>query len=906
MHITELSRHGVEESLIRLWLKAGHERLLPIQQLAVQRYGLFNGESLLVSAPTSSGKTFIGEMAIANALSMGKKAFYLVPLKALATEKFEAFRERYGPRGARVVVSTRDYREYDRAIEDDAFQIAIVVYEKMQQLLTRKSTLLQRVGLVVADEIQMLSDPERGPDLEVLLTRLRQSKVSFQFVGLSAVLRNNDLLSRWLNARFLEHYERPVELRRGILYEGEFAYETHNSHSRAVEQLPGASEGPAWKVIMSTALGLAAKGEQSLIFLSDKNSTRQMASKAAEEFNGKPAVEAIEELRSLEETRSRQMLIECLQSGIAFHNADLCIEERTVIERHFRLGSIRIICATPTLAVGVNLPVKNVFLEPMLWDDADGKGKPCKRPLTKGEYDNMGGRAGRLSLEENFGRSILVATTPLERTVYQNLYFKAELEELEPRLAGGDLETHAMNLVAAGAADSRQEIARFLRNTFTGLRHAKALSENEGKFEEKIGAAVKRCSEHGILRDVEGRLVPLPLGQLCALKGIAARTGHDIMNWLRSAKGRSLTEIETLYAVARTSEMRAQQMNMSSQEYHGWVYPEKLVALMPREALPFFSPVLDDRIYQTYEDVKAMKVALVLDEWVAGCKALDIEEEYLSLAGTIRSAGEMSGWLVDAAASVAELVGLPDDDVRFLKDLSVRLEVGVAPAGVPFCRIHIRGFGRIHIQKLVNAGFADLTGLRTATDESVATAVGKSMAKKLREWLATGAVNEPPARPNEKSSAPEPASAPVPDVPAAREFACQDRIHFEATVRKRRTVIVVNGTRADIPNKTFAMLMRMAIRLHEDGIGWVRRDEFGESPQQAISNARQDMLPLLLDSKDDILENDGYGSYRLSVPPEHVTFDWVRIREHWDGQIAALARGANASRGAATCGSADG
>ena len=88
MHISELGKYGVKASLIDLWLACGRERLLPIQQIAVERYGLFAGESLLVSAPTSSGKTFIGEMAMANVVSQRGKAVYLVALKALATEKF--------------------------------------------------------------------------------------------------------------------------------------------------------------------------------------------------------------------------------------------------------------------------------------------------------------------------------------------------------------------------------------------------------------------------------------------------------------------------------------------------------------------------------------------------------------------------------------------------------------------------------------------------------------------------------------------------------------------------------------------------------------------------------------------------------------------------------------------------
>ena len=601
-----------------------------------------------------------------------------------------------------------------------------------------------------------------------------------------------------------------------------------------------------------------------------------------------PAVEAIEDLRTLEETRSRDMLIECLQSGIAFHNADMCIEERSVVERHFRQGSIRVICATPTLAVGVNLPVRNVFLEPMLWDNDKATGQMFKRFLTKAEYDNMSGRAGRLSLEDSFGRSVLVATTPLEKTQFERLYFEAELEELSPQLTGVDLETHAMDLVAARAAHSRQDIARFLRHTLTGMRHAKALSDREDSFQEKIDVAVRRCLEHGLLRESHGTLTATSLGRLCAIKGIAAGSGHDIREWLDKARGRHLTEVEAIYAIVRTPEARAQQMNMSTDEYHAWVYPQRLLAALPREAVGFFSPMVDDRIYQTYEDVKARKVALILKGWIEGCRAVEIEEEFVSLAGTIRAAGEMCGWLMDAASAIAELLGFPDEGVRFLRDLSARLEMGVAADGVPLCSVHVRGFGRTHIQKLLNAGVRDMDALRQASEDAIAAAIGKSMGRQVREFLAGGAkqASLPPAKPKAST----PASATVPVSPATQEFACQDRLHFDATVRKRRTVIVVNGAREEIPNKTFAMLLRMAIQLREDGVGWVRREEFGENPQQAISNARRDVRPLLADAGAEVLENDGFGSYRLSVPPQNVSFDWEKISDHWDGQIASLGK----------------
>jgi len=117
----------------------------------------------------------------------------------------------------------------------------------------------------------------------------------------------------------------------------------------------------------------------------------------------------------MEHTRSRHLLIECLEHGAAFHNADLSAAERRIIETYFKRGEIRAIVATTTLAMGMNLPAKNVFIEPDRWKYDDRFGTPWISSISQAEYENMAGRAGRLTLERDFGRAILVAATAYER-----------------------------------------------------------------------------------------------------------------------------------------------------------------------------------------------------------------------------------------------------------------------------------------------------------------------------------------------------------------------------------------------------------------------------------------------------------------------------------------------------------
>jgi helicase len=161
--------------------------------------------------------------------------FYLVPRKALAEEKYLDFSARYAEAEIRVVVSSRDHREHDARIIGRDFQIAVVVFEKLQSLLVSHPSLAQAVGLVVVDELQMLTDEERGPGLELLLTTLKMATSRPGIVGPSAVLGRAELLADWVEARLLVENRRPGALRKGVLCNGVFRYREHNGASEGTD-----------------------------------------------------------------------------------------------------------------------------------------------------------------------------------------------------------------------------------------------------------------------------------------------------------------------------------------------------------------------------------------------------------------------------------------------------------------------------------------------------------------------------------------------------------------------------------------------------------------------------------------------------------------------------------------------
>jgi helicase len=166
MKIDALEAYNVPQDILAIWRATIGPELLPVQERAIKEFGLLGDKNLVVASPTSSGKTFIGEMAAVKAARQNTKVIYLAPQRALVDEKYRELSERYEKVGLKVVASSRDHREHDEAIQAGDFKIAVIVVEKLQGLLVTRPNLLEEVGLIVVDELQLITDEDRGPTLE--------------------------------------------------------------------------------------------------------------------------------------------------------------------------------------------------------------------------------------------------------------------------------------------------------------------------------------------------------------------------------------------------------------------------------------------------------------------------------------------------------------------------------------------------------------------------------------------------------------------------------------------------------------------------------------------------------------------------------------------------------------------
>lgn len=204
---------------IQTYLKAQNITELRPSQIKSIKKGLFeNNKNQIVCSPTASGKTLVAELAMLDTiLNKKQKVIYIVPLKALASEKFKEFRDYYG-KELKVRISIGEIQN-EKYVYD--YDLLLVTSEKLDSLMRHDNEFLHNLGLIIVDEIHLLNDEKRGPTLEILLSIFRTKFPKIRIIGLSATIGNAKELSTWLKADLIEDKWRPVELKHYVLFGNE-------------------------------------------------------------------------------------------------------------------------------------------------------------------------------------------------------------------------------------------------------------------------------------------------------------------------------------------------------------------------------------------------------------------------------------------------------------------------------------------------------------------------------------------------------------------------------------------------------------------------------------------------------------------------------------------------------------
>jgi helicase len=426
----EIFKFISDKRILRVLFESKIFSLREIQKEAI-RQGLFFRKSFLVCAPSGSGKTLIGEVcAISNVFEKFGKSIYLVPYKALATEKYSHFKRNYSKFGVKLELSIGDYDVDDSKLEKA--DLIVTTYEKCDSILRNfyDKEWIFDISTIIIDECHIISESDRGPRLESLIVRLNEFLHKPQIIGLSATIANAKFFNSWLSSLgnqtiLIKSDDRPVPLH----YKIEI---TQNKNS-------------TMKRILKATL---EKSGQVLVFVNKRKGAQQAANSITRivekylqenEFNLCKSLE--KRLNSIK--GGHRDLRKVIRYGVAFHHAGLLPKERKIIEDNFRKRIVKVICCTTTLSAGINTPARVVILKDFKkyvtsghniknfsGYHENGDGFSYFKPFSANEVFQILGRAGRPGLDSVGYGIILVKNVEEKMWVEDNFFQNSTLKGL--------------------------------------------------------------------------------------------------------------------------------------------------------------------------------------------------------------------------------------------------------------------------------------------------------------------------------------------------------------------------------------------------------------------------------------------------------------------------------------------
>jgi helicase len=687
--IAELAAFGYAPEIVLRWKRKFPSGLNELQHQAVNEYRVLDGGSLLVVAPTSSGKTFIGELAAARAITEGRKAVFLLPYRALVSEKYEEFDALYGALGMRVIRCTGDYSDQAGGFIRGKYDLGILTYEMFLNLVVSNPSTLSQIGLVVLDEAQFLTDPNRGISVELLLTLLltaRERGISPQLVALSAVIGGTNDLDAWLGCRKLVTTHRPVPLTEGVLgRDGMYQFLNPDGSEGTVQLLPfhavrvRRDKPSAQDVIVPLVRHLIGAGEQVIVFRNQRGPAQGCAAYLAKELALPPAQQALDRLPSHDLSSTSAVLRECLKGGAAFHNTNLTREEKAVVEQAFRdpNGGVRVLAATTTVAAGINTPASTVVLAEQEFIGEDG------RPFTVAEYKNMAGRAGRLGFNEQ-GRAIILAETTYDRSSLFQKYVLGKPEEITSSFDPARLPTWTIRLLAQVPRVARAEISKLLANTYGGFLASRDDPNWRHRSVNELEELLGRMLNLGLVEE-EGEFVRLTLlGRACGRSALSFESAMRLVDLLRSSDPSAVTA-ERLVAIV-------QALSESDGGYTPMMKRGRAESVRPRDASERYGSDVVRDLQRYAEDefdyLARCKRAAILWDWIAGVSVETIEQRFSPnpfqgriQQGDIRRFADATRFHLRSAHQILNVLFIDEGpSEEAVEALLQRLEVGI-PAG---------------------------------------------------------------------------------------------------------------------------------------------------------------------------------------------------------------------------------
>ncbi|MFB4285506.1 DEAD/DEAH box helicase [Nonomuraea sp. MTCD27] len=726
--LASLRGHGIPQVVLDAWA-ARIEELNDLQIDTINQGRLLAGANVLVTAPTSSGKTLIGELAAIRAAQMGGRSVFLLPTRALVNEQYARFSRTYGPTGLQTIRATGETADDVPALLQGQFDLAVLTYEKFAGLALGNPHLLKLLSVIVIDEVQTIVDPGRGAYLEFLLTVLKARRpegVTPQVVALSAVLGDLGGLDSWLDVNVIVRTGRPIPLLEGVLGPDGIYRHVDADGEEASEQL---IPPPRWTrsnqdLIIPLVRKLVDQGQQIIIFRSTRGATRGCARYLARSLGLPEANAALESLAGADPSAVLADLRQCLAGGVAFHISDLARDEKIAIEDQFRApdSGIRVLVCTTTLAQGVNLPAETVIIVEL--DHPTGPTQTA--PYSVAEYKNIAGRAGRLGLTDR-GRAVLIAGGGIDGDRRWRDYVLGKPENLRSQLLdpGQDIATLLLRVVAAASRRegvtglSEPDVIAYLSNSFAA--HQQRLAGAPDPFPAAtVSAVLDDLVRAGLLSSDPSGIELTELGTYVSQSGLRVSSAARVARALRAVHPTALNRVTIVAAAQLTDETATARPPVNGR---GW-QKEQTTYLGELQRHRLAGPVLaalpgPDR--KTAAERAKRAVACMM--WMAGVPIGHIERQLTvhlpakDAAGVTRTSADRTQSVVSTVIDIARCLH-PDarlDDLARL--LPVQLEFGIPPELVPLAQHAGASLDRADYLRLASQPLTDPAAILDADDD---------------------------------------------------------------------------------------------------------------------------------------------------------------------------------------------
>ncbi|MBI5000315.1 MAG: DEAD/DEAH box helicase [Euryarchaeota archaeon] len=679
------------DNYIDALVKAGYSDFYPPQAEAMP--AVLAGKSVVLAAPTASGKSLVAYVACMQHVLKGGKAFYIVPLRALASEKQADLRGFEGL-GIKVAYAAGDFDGPDPTLE--RYDIIVATSEKADSLMRHKSHWLNEITLVVADEVHLITDPDRGPTLEVTLAKFRKMNAGAQIIALSATIKNSKELADWLGAEHVYSEWRPVPLKEGVYLDGTISFSDFTSR-----EVVGGARDPVERMV----LDVVAEGGQALVFVNTRRSSESLAGKISGALlkvlgeGEKDALSALaKELAECQDepTSFGDRLVICARGGAAFHNAGLTNAQRTRVEKAFKERVLKCIIATPTLAAGINLPARRVIVRDVHRYDANFGNVPI--PIM--EIKQMCGRAGRPRFDK-YGEAVLIAKSDSERERLMERYLLSDAEPVVSKLgAEPALRTHILAAIATGQVADRRSLDDFISGTFFSHQ------QDKWKIDADIENVLEFLCQEGLVQDRQG-LRPTQFGKRTSdlyIDPLSAVTLKKAVEEYGKLEG--VSNLALLHSVCATPDIQALYLRTGDDWVEEAVDANKGPFLIGR-ANDFF--------------LAEVKTAALIHDWMDERSENHIVNRFGIGPGDIRSKVESAEWIAYSFAELARLFGNAELTER-LRVLVLRIQNGVKEELAPLVRL--RGIGRIRARLLFQAGYKSATDIAQADEKKLSALPG--------------------------------------------------------------------------------------------------------------------------------------------------------------------------------------